>query len=175
MPLNPASFSATQSLADNSLITFTDDSSGSDVTLTVRTIEIQLANGNWVDSDGNESETQVFITWPYSDTSITLSLFPNSTAPSITVRWYAGSVLTYIDDDDFCFNLQDYLFGLQVLQGNTSAPDQVQDTPFYSSMMQYIVNLFNEESAINPGVDIFSSQGAMSRNLWFIQNENMFF
>lgn len=175
MPLTLASFSVTESLANNDVITLTDTSTGSDNSITVRTIEIKLANGNWLDENGDQSTTQVFITWIYADTSIILDVLRNSTACTITVRWFAGSTEVYISDDDFCFNLYDYLFGLQVLQGNTSGPDQITDTSYYSDMIQFIVNLFNEEIAINPGVDIYSSQGAMNRNLWMIQHENLFF
>ncbi len=175
MPLTTASFSVTESLANNNVVTFTDTSSGTDNTLTVRTIEIKLANGNWLDENGNESTTQVFITWPYVDTSIILDILSQSTATTIIVRWFAGSTEAYISEDVFCFNLYDYLFMLQVLQGNTSAPNQIQDTNFYSNSIQFIVNLFNEENSIDPGADIYSSQNAMNQNLLMINNESLFF
>ncbi len=175
MPLNPAAFSVTQSLAEPSQITLTDTSSGSDATLTTRRIYILLANGNWLQDDGSESSTEAYIIWPYGDTSITLDVLGGSTACSITVNWYDNSTFKYTADDAFCFNLQDYLAALQILQGNTSSPDQLQDTPYYNNLMQFIVNLFNEENAIEFDGDIFSSQGAMNRNQLMINNEALYF
>ena len=170
-----AAFSATESLANPDEITFNDDSTGSDLTITSRRIYFQLANGNWVDEDGNESTTETYITWPYADASITLSLITQSTAADITVKWMAGSTVVYTVQDEYCFNLYDYLEGLQLLQGNTSAPDQVQDTNYYSNLQQFIVNIWNEENDITYGGDIFSSQGAMNRNNLMIQNDDFYF
>ena len=175
MPLNPAAFSVTQSLAEPSQITISDTSSGSDSSLTSRRIYILLATGNWLQEDGSESASEAYIVWPYGDTSITLDILGGSTACSITVNWYDNSTLVYTADDAFCFNLQDYLAALQILQGNTSSPDQVQDTAYYNNLMQFIVNLFNEENAIEFAGDIYSSQGAMNRNQLFIQNESYYF
>ncbi len=170
------SFTVSESLANPNEITFTDNSGGSDGTITNRKISVKLANGNWLDETGGQSTTRVYIDWAYSDVSITLSLLSNSTSPNMTVGWYAGSTLAYPEvTESACFNLYDYLFGLQVLQGNTSAPDQIQDTNYYSSMMKFIVNLFNEENPITYGSDIYSSQGAINLNLWMIQHQNDYF
>jgi hypothetical protein len=174
MPLT-VSFSATESLANPEEITLNDDSTGSDVTITTRKVQIQLANGNWLDENGDEQTTQTFITWPYSDLSIVLSVLGGSTAANITVGWYAGLSLVYVSNNTFCFNIFDYLAALQILQGNTSSPDQLQDTPYYNNLMQFIVNLFNEENAIEFDGDIYSSQGAMNRNQLMITNEAFYF
>lgn len=173
MPLTP-NFTATQSLADNSDITLEDTSTGVDATITTRRIYVELANGNWLTEDG-ESTTSAFESWAYADDTITLTLLTNSTACKITVQWYAGATLTYTKTEEFCFNLQDYLAGLQILQGDTSYPSQVQDTNYYNNLIQFIVNIFNEENAIEYGADIYSSQGAMNRNQLMIDNESYYF
>lgn len=170
-----AAFTATESLADPNLITFEDTSTGTDLTITVRRIYVQLANGNWVDEDGNESTTETYIEWDYADDTIQLSLITKSTAADIEVKWMAGSTEVYSESEEYGFNLYDYLAGLQLLQGNTSAPEQVQDTNYYSNMQQFIVNLWNEEAAIEIGNDIYSSQGAMNRNQLMIQNDDFYF
>lgn len=175
MPLTTPSFTVSESLANPSQITLVDNSSGSDNTLTVRRIYLRLANGNWLTTAG-ESTTRVYEIWPYADVSITLDILAGiSRAPDITVEWYADSTLTYSLTSASYFNLYDILFGLQVLQGNTSAPDQVQDTAYYNNLIQFIVNLMNEEWAITYGSDIYSSQGAMNRNLLMINNEGYYF
>ncbi len=171
MPLS-ASFTATQSLADPNLITFLDTSTGTDGTITNRKIYARAANGNWLPG---ESTSQVSTDWTYTDISTIVPLITQTTSPSIRVDWLAGSTVVYTVTNTFCFNLYDYLFGLQILQGNTSSPDQVQDSAYFYSLIQFIVNIFNEESAIGVGGDIYSSQGAASRNQVFINNENYFF
>lgn len=173
MALTP-NFSVSESLANPDELTFTDTSTGSDGTITNRTITILLANGNWL-SEAGESTTEVSMNWSYSQSSITLDLLSNSTACDITVKWLAGSTVVYTKENTFCFNLYDYLFMLQLLQGNTSAPQQLQDTNYLSNSYAFIVNLFNEENAITYGGDIYSSQNAMNQNLNFITNEADYF
>ena len=173
MPLTP-NFSASESLASNNEITLNDTSVGTDLTITTRRVYIRLANGNWL-TEAGESTTIAYEDWDYADSSIVLDVLTQSTACTITVEWYAGSTLTYTKTITWCFNLYDYLAALQILQGNTSSPSQVQDTNFYSNLMQFIVNLFNEENAITYGDDIYSSQNAMNQNNFMIVNEGDFF
>lgn len=169
-----ASFSATQSLANNSIITFVDTSTGVDNTITNRRIFCRMANGNWLTENG-ESATIAYTDWSYSQSSIALDLLSQSTALDIEVIWYAGSTPVYNSSDEFCFNLYDYLFMLQTLQGNTSSPNQIQDTSFYTNLQIFMVNLFNEGNAIEFGGDIYSSQNAMNMNAFMIQNSAKFF
>lgn len=173
MPLS-ADFSASQSLANNNQITLTDNSTGSDATITTRRIYIRLPNGNWLNENG-ESTTEVYTDWSYSSSTKTLDVLDESTSCSITVNWYASSTLTYTKTEEYCFNLYDYLFALEVLQGNTSSPSQVQDAAFINNMMQFIVNIFNAENAITYGGDIYSSQEALNRNQLMIDNDNFYF
>lgn len=173
MALTP-NFSATESLANPNEITLTDTSTGTDNTITTRRVYIETASGTWLTESG-VSTTVAYMSWDYSDTTITLDVLTESTAPSIKVEWYAGATLTYTKTIEWCFNVYDYLAALQYLQGNTSNPDQIQDTSFYANLQQFIVNIFNEENAITYGGDTYSSQGAMNRNNFMIQNEADFF
>lgn len=173
MPLTP-NFSGTESLANNNEITLTDTSTGSDGTITTRRVYIKLANGNWL-TEAGESTTVAYESWSYGDSSIVLDVLSQTTSCDITVEWYAGATLTYTKTISFIFNLYDYLFALQLLQGNTSSPNQIQDTTFYVNFMQFIVNLFNEENAITYGDDIYSSQNAANQNNLMIQNESYYF
>lgn len=173
MPLTP-NFSASESLANPNEITLNDTSTGSDGTITTRRVYIRLANGNWL-TEAGESTTVAYESWSYSDSSIVLDVLMQSTACSIEVDWYAGSTLTYTKTIEFCFNIYDYLAALEILQGNTSSPDQVQGTNYYNNLMQFVVNIFNQENAITYGGDIYSSQGAMNRNRLIIDNENYYF
>lgn len=176
MPLTTPDFSSTQSLASPNLITFNDTSIGSDGTITVRKIEIRLANGNWLTTAG-ESTTQAFQTWNYSDTSIQLNLLSRSTTASVTVGWYVGAatVPLYTKTEVMEWDLQDFLFLFELLQTQTSDPNILQDADYYSNFIKMIVNLFNSENATDPMDDLYSSQGALDKNYYMIQNESIFF
>lgn len=168
------SFSCSESLANNDLITLTDTSTGVDGTITTRRIYIQLANGNWL-TEAGESTTSVYTTWSYSDSTITLDVLTQSTACEITVEWLAGSTVTYEVTNTFCFDLYDYLFMLQTLQGQTSNPGINQDNNYTTNVFTFMVNLSNAENSITYGGDIYSSQNALSQNQIMIDNESFYF
>lgn len=165
MPLTP-SISVTQSIAYPNLVTFTDNSSGSDGTITNRKITVTKADGTVI-ADG--------VDWSYAIPSTQLDLLTESTSPTITVTWLAGSTVVYTYTNTYCFNLYDYVFALGKLADQTGSPGVLQDTRYYDSFLQFITNLWNAESAISVGGDIYSSQGALNRNQNMINNESMYF
>ena len=174
MPLSPA-FSTAESLSTLSNVTFTDISTGSDVGLTARTIEVKLANGNWLSEDG-ESTTQVLIAWAIGSTSTTLSLLTNSTTASVTVRWMTGAVATYTVSNQLeTWDLYDYDFGLELIQSQTATPGIIQDTNYYSNFFQFITNIWNAEKANTYGDDLYSSQNALNRNQNMMANSDYYF
>lgn len=174
MPLSP-SFSTAESLSVLENVTFTDTSTGSDVGLTGRTIEIRLANGNWLDTSG-ESTTQVLIAWAIGDLSTTLALLTNSTTASVTVRWMTGSTVTYAVSNQLeTWDLYDYDFGLELIQSQTATPGIVQDTNYYSNFFMFITNIWNAEKANTYGDDLYSSQSALDRNLNLMNNSDYYF
>jgi hypothetical protein len=176
MPLS-VSFSATQSIAYNNLITLLDTSTGSDGTVTSRRIFIRTASNQYLYPTQHQSSSPTYIEWPISDGgSITLDVLTESTSPEITIQWLTGAgTVVYTKTDTFCFDLQDYVFALGILSNQTSSPGVLQDQSYYSNFLQLIVNLFNAENAVVYGGDIWSSQGALNRNQVFIQNSSYFY
>lgn len=172
MALTDPNFTATQSLAYNNLITLTDTSTGVDLTLTNRRVTILTANGTYLVQSGT---TTNYENWSYADSQIVLNVLTQSTAPEITVQWYAGSTLMYEKTITFDFDLGDYIFMLGVLQAQTSSPIVLQDNNYYQNSIQFIVNLFNSENAITIGDDIYSAQGALNQNQQMINNEAFYF
>jgi hypothetical protein len=166
MPLTTPQISATQSIAYPNLITLTDDSIGSDGTLTNRKISIRLADGTYL-ANG--------LDWPYADAQIVLDILTQSTAPEITITWLAGSTVVYTFTDTFDFNLYDYIFALGLLSDQTGDPGVIQDSNYYSNFMKFIVNLVNSENAILYGGDIYSAQGQLNLNQQMILNESKYF
>lgn len=167
-------FTSSESIGIPSQITLVDTSTGTDLTLTNRQITLRLANGNYLGTLG-ESTSPVQINWPIADSSITLDILPNSLTPIVTVDWMAGSSVAYTKSVLTCFDLFDYVFGLNQLSNQTSSPQILADTNYFSNFLKLIVNIFNAENAVLKGDDQYSSQGSLNLNLFLIQNENDFF
>lgn len=173
MPLVP-SFTSSESLYNNAAVTFTNTSTGSDSGLTARRIYVRLDNGNWLTTAG-ESTTEAYETWAIGDASITLSLLTGSTSADVTVKWMTGSTATYTVTQLETWDLYDYVFGLELLQGQTANPGRIQDQNYYSNFFQFITNIWNAETANTYGDDLYSSQGALNRNQNMINNSDYYF
>jgi len=175
MPLTTVSISATQSIAYTNLVTLIDTSDGTDVSITQRRVFFRTSTNTYLTDGQGISTTSAYVTWSYADASQVFDILTESTSLEITVQWLAGSTVIYTYTNTFIFDLQDYVFALGILASQTSSPGVLQDTNYYNSFLQFIVNLFNAESAITVGSDLYSSQNALNRNQVMITNENMFF
>jgi len=168
------SFTSSESLASPNLVTFVDNSSGTDNAITNRRLFIRLANGNWL-TEAGESTTSAYTNWVYTDPSITLNLLTQSTAANVTVQWFAGATLTYTKTIAMEWNLYDYLFAFELLQSQTATPTIISDTNYYSNFFMFLTNLFNSENAITMASDIYSSQSALNKNQNLINQQNLYF
>lgn len=173
MALTP-NFSSAQSLSNLSQVTFTDTSTGTDGTITSRQIYIQLANGNYLTSAG-ESTTSAFETWSYSNSTITLSLLSKSTAATVTVKWLSGTTVTYTKVIVSEWDLYDYLFAFELLQTQTANPAVIEDAEYYSNFFMFLTNLWNSENSVTVGSDVYSSQAALDKNYYLMNNQSKFF
>jgi hypothetical protein len=174
MPLTPL-FGVTQSASDNSRITITDSSTGSDGAISSRKIFIQLANGNYLTEDG-EVAAATAINWSYADSSTAISVLPRSEAPAITVQWLnSGGTVLYSKTIKYCLNLADYMFLLGLTMQQVANNSITQDKDWYANKMQMIVNANDAENAIEYANDITLAQNALDRNYFLIQNESKFF
>lgn len=175
MALNP-NFSTSQSLGTPSNIRFLDTSTGTDNTLTARKIFVRLFNGNYLTAGNVQNTTRTAIDWDINDTSITVDLIAYSTTATVTVEWLAGSTIVYTKTlYAECWDLYEYLFGLELLQSQTATPSIVQDTNYYSNYFMFITNIWNAETAATYGSDIYSSQAALLRNLYLQNNSDNLF
>lgn len=167
-------FSATESLASPSQITLTDESTGSDGTITARLVYCRLADGSYLVEDGNDADYTV---WPLGDNTITLDILTRSQAVEISIKYLAGSTLltAYTKTILWGFDLYDYIFAFEKVQVLTSKPKLIDNPNFLLSMMKLDVNLFCETIAIETGDDIYSAQAALDRNYQLISNKITFF
>jgi hypothetical protein len=174
MPLS-ADFSSSESLSVLSNVRFLDISTGSDSGLTERRIYCRLANGNWLLAGGVQSTTEAYTTWPIADSSITIALLVQSTVASVRVDWLTGATVTYTKTHLTIWNLYDYVFYFGLIQSQTATPTIVSDTNYYNNCFIFITNIFNSESAVTYGNDLYSSNSALLKNQWLINNANNYF
>ena len=168
-------FSSSESLSSNNLVTFTDTSTGSDLTITTRRIYVRLANGNWLTTGGVESTTSAYMTWSYADASTTIDLLTRSTTANVTVEWYAVAVLTYTKTILTEWDWYDYVFLFGLLSAQTSYPARTDSIGYWPNSWYMCTNLFQSEVAVEDMDDLYSSQAALDRNQLMISNENLYF
>lgn len=173
MPLS-ADFSSSESISTLANVRFLDISTGSDSGLTQRRIFCRLSNGNYLTTSG-ESSTSAYEVWPIADTSITLALLSQSTTSSVTVQWLTGSTVTYTKTHIQIWDLYDYIFGFGLIQNQTASPGIIQDQNYYSNFFKFITNIWNAETAVTYGDDLYSSQGALNVNQNMINNTQLYF
>lgn len=88
-----ASVAISQTKGLPSILTLTDNSTGSDGTVTYRRVFIQTANGTYLVKNGT---TTTYETWLYSASAIDLDLLDKDYALTILVKWYnAGNAELY--------------------------------------------------------------------------------
>lgn len=175
MPLTTVLITATQSIAYPNLITLTNASVGTDITLTSLRVFIRNSQNQYLYPAQQVSASPVYTVWPYADGTFPMDVLTEATSPEITVQFMAGTTVVYTFTDTFIFDLQDYVFGLGVLADQTGSPGVIQDLPYYNSFMQFIVNLFSAETSITSADDIYSSQNALNRNQLMMNNESYYF
>lgn len=170
MPLT-VSFTISESIAYPGRLTFTDTSTGSDGAITNRIIYIQLPDGTYLVPEGTTTD---YIVWDYADASITFDVLERSQAANVTVKWLAGSTISYTDVVPYCFPFYDYVFAFNKIRPLTSMPNLIDNKNYYETSIKFITNLWNAEIAAEIGEDITASQNCLDRNYFIIQNPQLY-
>ena len=172
MPLVP-NFTASQYSGTPSVITLTDTSTGSDVTIASRRVYLLQANGTFLVPAGNTTD---YILWDLVDTSISIDVLSQDTALSITVQWMSG-IDTVVTSKTISFAFTAYnetfYYGLtesQVANSNLSA-----STNWYQSKLVLRVEIDSADQAITFASDIYSAQAALNRATYISTNQAYFF
>jgi hypothetical protein len=172
MPLVP-NFTASQYSGTPSVITLTDTSTGSDVTITSRRVYLLQSNGTFLVPTGTTTD---FIVWPLANSSIDLDVLTEDTALSITVQWMS-STNTVVTSKTISFAFTAYnetfYYGLtesQVANSNLSA-----STNWYQTKLILRVELDSANQAILFASDIYSAQSALNRATYISTNQAYFF
>jgi len=172
MSLTP-NFTASQSSGTPSIITLTDTSTGSDVTIAKRRVYLLQANGTFLVPAGTTTD---YIDWNLAQASIDLNVLSQDSALSITVQWLtSGNVVVTSKTTSFAFTAynETFYYGLtesQVANSNLSA-----STNWYQTKLILRVEIDSADQAITFASDIYSAQAALNRATFISTNQALFF
>ena len=156
-----ASFSVVQS--GTSTLIFTDDSTGSDATITERRIFLQQYGGDYLVPTGTETD---YIVWDIDDTTITLTdILDKDYALNITVVWVTATPTpgdTYEYEILSVYDAYAWVFaGSLLAQRLARQPLYAAATQFNISEANLLVNIIQSEKAVTVIQNIGLSQGAL--------------
>jgi|ERR1700760_1615724 len=156
--------------ADASTFVITDTSSGSDGSLTGRTISLFQSNGQLLVPP---------IAWNISDSTYTYTGLQQDIALNIVVNWNSSNPLpspstyTYSLLNAFVKYGQDFIYGLT--QDQLADPTLAQDNDWYTNKLTVICLIESALNAISNGESIMNAQYMIALYQQYINNKNYYF
>jgi hypothetical protein len=174
MALTP-NFSASQASGTPSIITLTDSSSGSDVSVTQRRAFLLQSDGTYLVPNGT---TTNYIQWAIGNTSINIDVLTQDTALSITVQWLdVSNNVLYSKTIAFGFTAYNETFYYSLTQNQVpiNTPSVILNTGYFKSKMILRVCIDSGNQAISFASDIQTAQQSYNNATYLRTNENLFF
>ena len=172
MPLVP-NFTASQYSGTPSVITLTDTSTGSDVTIASRRIYLLQANGTFLVPAGTTTD---YIEWDLVDTSIDLDVLSQDSALSITVQWMSGiNTVVTSKTISFAFTAYNETFYYGLTESQVANSNLTASVNWYQTKLVLRVELDSADQAITFASDIYSAQAALNRATYISTNQSYFF
>jgi len=172
MAISP-SFTASQNSGTPSIITLTDTSTGTDVTIAKRRVYLLQSDGTYLVPTGT---TTNYIDWSIADISISLNVLVQDTALSITVQWLTSSnVLVANKTTSFAFTAYNETFYYGLTESQVANANLTASTNWYQTKMILRVELDSAYQAISFASDIFTAQAALNRATYISTNQSFFF
>ena len=172
MPLVP-NFTASQYSGTPSVITLTDTSTGSDVTIASRRVYLLQANGTFLVPAGNTTD---YIEWDLVDTSISIDVLSQDTALSITVQWMSGiNTVVTSKTISFAFTAYNETFYYGLTESQVANSNLTASTNWYQTKLILRVEIDSADQAITFASDIYSAQAALNRATFISTNQSYFF
>jgi len=171
MAISPAILVEQSGLTPN-IVTITDDSTGSDSTITKRWVFIQDATGLYLTGDGTVNYT----VWSIDDLSISLDILTQDVDVAISVQWLDvddGVVAEVEDTYPLCQFGKQFFYYLLQLQGLT--PGVYQDLSYATNLVLFYANLVGGINAVLWGNDIAAGQNCLNREIQMQQNQSLYF
>lgn len=172
MPISP-SFEISQSAIAPSVITATDNSTGSDAAISARRIYFQTSQGTYLVVSGTTTD---YNTWSYADAEESFDVLTEDYALSITVQWVnVGGTVLYTLTQVYCLSEFNKQFFYYLVQQQAITPSILQDTTYASNMAVYWTNIIGAIQAVEIGADIAASQNCLNRATNMMNNQTLYF
>jgi hypothetical protein len=172
MPFVP-NFTASQYSGTPSIITLTDTSTGSDVTIVSRRVYLLQANGTFLVPTGNTTD---YILWDLVDPSISIDVLSQDSALSITVQWMnAGNTVVTSKTISFAFTAYNETFYYGLTESQVANSNLTASTNWYQTKLILRVEIDSADQAITFASDIYSAQAALNRATFISTNQSYFF
>jgi hypothetical protein len=172
MPFVP-NFTASQYSGTPSIITLTDTSTGSDVTIVSRRVYLLQANGTFLVPTGNATD---YILWDLVDPSIDIDVLSQDTALSITVQWMdAANAVVTSKTISFAFTAYNETFYYGLTESQVANSNLTASTNWYQTKLVLRVEIDSAIQAITFASDIYSAQAALNRATFISTNQSFFF
>ncbi len=172
MSLTP-NFTASQSSGTPSIITLTDTSTGSDVTIAKRRVYLLQANGTFLVPAGTTTD---YIDWNLAQASIDLNVLSQDSALSITVQWLtSGNVVVTSKTTSFAFTAYNETFYYGLTESQVANSNLTASTNWYQTKLILRVEIDSADQAITFASDIYSAQAALNRATFISTNQALFF
>lgn len=177
-----AAFSSSQTIGAPSIITLTDDSTGTFGTIVSRKVYIVNAAGEYITASGT-STTVAYTTWAVASGSgdtVDIDCLQFDSALNITVDWCnsGGTVINTVTT--LCgftlYNETEY-YSLTQAQASQNQPPPmiIQDSNYYTNKLILRTNIDSGNQAISLGDDITSAQSCYDLATYMTNNESDFF
>jgi hypothetical protein len=171
MPLVP-NFTASQYSGTPSVITLTDTSTGSDVTIASRRVYLLQANGTFLVPAGNTTD---YIEWDLVDTSVSIDVLSQDSALSITVQWVSGlGTVVTSKTTSFAFTAYNETFYYGLTESQVANSNLTASTNWYQTKLVLRVEIDSADQAITFASDIYSAQAALNRATYISTNQSFF-
>jgi hypothetical protein len=93
----------------------------------------------------------------------------------VRVDWMTGTAVTYTSQNLVVFSLYANQFLYQLTQYQTSSPAVINNQWYYDNKLKLVVSIDEAINAVEVGGDIVSSQSALDRAKYLIDNQSKFF
>lgn len=155
LPLTPL-FSVSQTVGAATIVTITDDSTGSDVAITQRRVYLQKADGTFLVPDGTTTE---YISWAYADDSVDIDALDKDYALEITVQWLnVSNAILYATDGYFGLTSHNEDFDYDLTTMLAANPLLINDNSFRKNKSDLRLFIDSGDNAITRSSDITAAQ-----------------
>lgn len=175
MALTP-SFTSSQTLGAPNLITLTDTSTGTDLSVVSRRVTFTDFQGDNYVEEGTTTSYEVWADFP-STTTITLDILTRDRALRIKVDWVDvnGNV---VNTETVLTNCNKYALDFYVntlIKSQSSRRTLIDHANFYNNEIRLLCSLREAKDAVELIADIASAQGALDRAHKIINSPSNFF